>query len=68
MNLKKLRKAKGLTQEEVGNKIGMNFRVYGTYEREFRELPLSIAIKLADLYDVTLDELVGRERKEGKKQ
>ena len=67
MKLKTLREQKGLTQKEVCTSIGIHPVVYNRYEKEKLELPLSIAIKLADLYDVTLDELVGRERKEVKK-
>ena len=64
MNLKKLRNEKKWSQQEIAEKLNMNYRVYGTYERGERELPLNLAIKLADLYNVSLDYLVGRERKE----
>ncbi len=41
----------------------MQLTVYQRYERGERELPLWVAIKLADLYHVTLDYLVGRENR-----
>ena len=35
--------------------------LYSKYERGERALPLELAVKLADLYNVSLDYLVGRE-------
>jgi transcriptional regulator with XRE-family HTH domain len=34
--------------------------LYSKYERDEREIPLSLLIKLADYYNVSLDYLVGR--------
>ena len=36
--------------------------LYSKYERGERPLPLDLAIKLADLYNVSLDYIVGREQ------
>lgn len=36
--------------------------LYSKYERGERPLPLGLAIKLADLYNVSLDYIVGREQ------
>lgn len=66
MELKKFRKAKGMTQDEVASSIGVPRRTYQNYELEVREPDSDILCKLADLYGVTLDELLGRTiREEG---
>ena len=49
------------TQKEIAAYLNMQVTVYQRYERGEREIPLWAAIKLADLYRVTLDYLVGRE-------
>ncbi len=56
-----LRKAQGLKQIELAEKIGINWRTYQTYERGEHEPPLSMLISLADYYKMSLDELVCRE-------
>ena len=48
-----------MTQQEVACYLDMNVTVYARYEREERDLPLSIAKKLAKLYNVSIDYLAG---------
>lgn len=55
-----LREDSDRTQTDIARYLNMQLTVYQRYERGERELPLWVAIKLADLYDVTLDYLVGR--------
>ncbi len=55
-----LREDHDKTQKEIAVYLNMQTTVYQRYERGERELPLWAAIKLADLYKVTLDYLVGR--------
>ncbi|MBQ8792083.1 MAG: helix-turn-helix transcriptional regulator [Clostridia bacterium] len=59
MNLKDLRKNKGLTQQDLANELGISRMKYNHYELGNSEPNISMLIKLADLYKVTLDELVG---------
>ena len=61
-NLLKFRKASGLSQEQVASKIGVVVRAYQRYEYGDRYPQLPTLVALADLFDVSLDELVGRER------
>ena len=61
-NLLALRKASGMSQEQVAKKIGVVVRAYQRYEYCDRYPQLPALIALADLFDVSLDELVGRER------
>ena len=62
-NLIRLRREKGLSQEAVAEAIQVRSRTYQNYEYGTRLPPLPTLIALADLYDVSLDELVCRTRK-----
>lgn len=55
-----LRNSKRLTQQEVADKIGEPKRTYASWERGERKIPNDILIKLADLYETTVDDLIGR--------
>jgi len=61
MNLKYLRKQNNKTQEEIAQILNTNQVTYGRYELETSEPTIDTLIKLADLYDVSLDYLVGRQ-------
>ena len=61
-NLSRLRSEKGLTQQEVADGAGLSLRGYQNYERGLREPQMSALIGLADFYDISLDELVCRQR------
>ena len=55
-----LREDSDKTQKQIADLLNMQLTVYQRYERGERELPLWVAIKLANYYGVTLDYLVGR--------
>ena len=59
-NLKQLRKAKRLTQEQLADAIGATKRQVGAWERGENELPMDYADTIATLFDCSLDELAGR--------
>ena len=61
--LKSLRTKKGLTQLQVGNRIGVSKGVISSYELSNRTPPYDILIKLASLYNVSTDYLLGLEYK-----
>lgn len=61
--LRYLRESKGLTQKDIANEIDIGLHTYQRYEYGEREPQLSTMVALADFYDLSLDELVGRERK-----
>lgn len=61
-NLLRLRKQRDLTQPQVAEGAGLSLRGYQNYERGLREPSLSALISLADFYDISLDELVCRQR------
>ena len=55
-----LREDSDKTQKQIAEHLNMQLTVYQRYERGERELPLWVAIKLADYYRVSLDYLVER--------
>lgn len=52
-----------LTQQQVADYLGCQREVYRRYEKGTRDIPIDFAIKLCDLYKVSLDYLVGRSSK-----
>lgn len=60
-NLKKLRKEKNLTQDDVAKVLNISRQAYCRYENNQRELPLSALCQLADLFEETTDAILGRE-------
>lgn len=60
-SLKAIRKKSGKKQREAAEYIGLNIRTYQYYEGGQSEPAISILVKLADFFQVSLDELVGRE-------
>lgn len=61
-NLFQLRTAKKLTQKAVASGAGISWRAYQNYERDVQEPSLSALVALADFFDISLDELVCRQR------
>ena len=57
--LEDLRTDHDLTIRQVADYLGCNRDVYTRYEKGVRQLAISIAIRLAELYQVSLDYLVG---------
>lgn len=62
--LRDLREDHDLTQSQLVEKLGMHKTTYTNYEQGKRDLPLSVAIRLADFYHVSLDYLSGRTKTE----
>ena len=60
LQLAALRREHGMTQAQAAAMLGCGTSLYARYERGERPLPLPLAVKLADLYGVTLDRLAGR--------
>ena len=49
-----------LLQKDIAAAIGLSLRAYQYYEKGQKEPTLSVVIRLADFFDVSLDYLVGR--------
>jgi transcriptional regulator with XRE-family HTH domain len=58
--LKDLREDHDLMQKEVAAILGIDQRVYSTYETGKREIPLHHLMILADFYHTSIDYLTGR--------
>lgn len=58
--LRTLREQHAWTQTEVATKIQLSQRAYAHYEKGESEPGIETMIRLADLYGVSLDYLVGR--------
>ncbi len=58
--MRDMREDNDLTQKKIAEYLMCDQSLYSKYERGEREIPLSLLIKLADYYDVSLDYLVGR--------
>lgn len=56
--IKELRIEHKLTQKEVAKKIGISLTSYSLYESGKRKVPVPIFIKLAELYDTSIDYIV----------
>lgn len=55
-----LRNDNDLTQQQVADYLMCNRQVYARYERGLREIPVSMLIKLADLYKTSTDYILDR--------
>lgn len=60
--LKNLRQSKHLTLKQVAERVGVSVSVLSAYELEDRHPSYNILLKLATLYDVSCDYLIGREK------
>lgn len=60
--LKELRKNASLTQEELAKKLDISRVNYTRYETNKVRPDFETLIKLADFYDVSLDEIFGRKK------
>lgn len=58
--LRELREEHNYTQQEVGEMIGLKKASYGAYERDLNVPDAKTLLKLADIFDVTTDYLLGR--------
>ena len=59
-NVKDLRLQHKYTQQQVAEKLEITYQSYQHYEMGLGFPSIPNLIKLADLYDISLDELVGR--------
>lgn len=55
--LKKLRKSKKITQEQLAEKLDISRSKVSSWETNRREMSITEAIKLANIYEVSLDNL-----------
>ncbi len=59
-NIRKLRKAKGLTQAELGAKIGTRQKVIADYENGISKPPRDRLLVLARFFDMPVEKIIGK--------
>lgn len=55
-----LKTERNLLQKDIASAIGLSLRAYQYYEKGQKEPTLSVLVRLADFFSVSLDYLVGR--------
>lgn len=58
--LKDIREDHDMTQERLGEAIGVAQNTLSQYEKGTRQLPTELIVPICDLFDVTADYLLGR--------
>ena len=64
MRIKDLRKDRAISQSQLAHDIGITQVCLCRYESGKRKTPLPILVKIADYFNVTTDELLGRNTNE----
>lgn len=59
--MKGLRKGMDITQEAIASKLNVDRSTYSNYERGITEPDVETIIKLSKIFNVSTDELLGRE-------
>lgn len=62
-NLKKARKDAGLSQNEMAEKLGLNARTYGSYERGERDISTALLLNICKVLNVSSDTLLDNDLK-----
>lgn len=60
--LMNLRKAKGYTQEEVAERLNVSPQAVSKWETDNAYPDITLLVKIADLYEVSVDELLGKSK------
>ena len=58
--IRELREKNGITQHELAQRLGMLQPQYFRYEQGTRDVPSEMLIRLADIYGVSIDYLLGQ--------
>lgn len=58
--LKRIRTEKGISQEELAKELGVSGGFISLVESADKPFPMWMALKLADKFNISLDELMGR--------
>ena len=60
--LSKLRKERELTQNDIAEKVGVTSQAVSKWENNLATPDIDILVKLSDIFGVSLDELLGKEK------
>lgn len=64
LRIKELREAHNMSQETLGRRVGRSKPVICSYENNIKIPPLDVLINFANVFNVSLDYLVGIDKKE----
>ena len=59
LRIRNLREDRDLRQRQVADFLNCSQQVYSNYELGQRDIPTDVLIKLSELYDVSVDYLLG---------
>lgn len=62
--IRDLREDNDLTQKQIANMLNCSQQVYSNYELGQRDIPTTILIKIAEIYDVSVDYILERTNKQ----
>lgn len=58
----RLRRNKGLTQEELGDKVSVSSQAVSKWETDSSLPDVTLLVKIANIFDITVDELLGNDK------
>jgi len=58
----RLRRNKGLTQEDLGYKVGVSSQAVSKWETDSSAPDVTLLVKIANIFDISVDELLGNDR------
>lgn len=59
MNLKRLRKSRGMSQEQAAKALGLSRTTYTKYENGVHDPSVETLIKMSEVFEVSVDMIVG---------
>ncbi len=60
--ISKFRKEKNLTQNDIADKVGVTAQAVSKWENDQATPDIDVLVKLSDIFSVSLDELLGKEK------
>ena len=61
--LLRLRKEKGLTQNDIADKVNVTAQAVSKWENDQASPDIDVLVKLSDIFEISLDKLLGKEKK-----
>ena len=61
--LSRIRKEKGFTQNEIADKVGVTSQAVSKWENDLASPDIDILLQLSEIFDISVDELLGKETK-----
>ena len=59
-----LRKQRGMTQDSIADKLNISAQAMSKWENDLTSPDIDTLLKLSDIFDISLDELMGRVKKD----